>query len=189
MERFIMVRARCVSGFLIPLALVAMVCTVSACSVPAPVYSVSAPNVQAIRALPATIRLGQITGSQTSVSCRLQLIAPENDTTFASYIRKAFEDELVVANAPPHDKVVELSGSLKNVDVDCGIINGDWTINIAVSVNNQPPVVIKTVRQFDGNYFGAIVTRRAHAAFVPSVQQLIGDILTNPAMQAAAHAP
>lgn len=166
-----------------------MICVVSACSVPFPVYSVSAHNVQAIRALPATIRLDQITGSQTSVSCRLQPIAPENDATFASYIRTAFEDELVIANAAPHDKVVELSAALKNIDVDCGIINGDWTIDIAVSMNNQPPVDIKTIHKFDGNYAGAVVLNRAYTAFVPSVQQLIGDVLTSPAMLAAANAP
>jgi hypothetical protein len=184
-----MAKPRNHSGHLLPLALAVTVCAVSACSVPFPVYSVSAPNVQAIRALPATIRLGQITGSQTSASCRLQPIAPENDTTFASYIRKAFEDELVIANAPPHNKVVELSGTVKNVDVDCGIIDGDWTIDMAVSVNSQPPVEIKTVRRFDGNYAGVIVLNRAMTAFVPSVQQLIDDVLTSPAMLAAANAP
>ena len=81
-----------------------------------------------IRSIPNTIKLGQFTGEQKSVSCRLQPIGPEGGGTFASYIRNAFNDEMVIAGATPAPTAVELKGTLKDIDVDCGIISASWVI-------------------------------------------------------------
>lgn len=155
------------------------------CSVPFPVYSISGSNVQAIRSLNATVRTGEFAGREDTVVCRLQPISPEGGVTFAKYIRKALDDELTIAGGTNQGRVVEVRASMVHIDVSCGIIDADWTIEMDVSVNGQPPQRIKTVRRFDGNYFGAVVATRAYQAFVPAVQQVVADILAIPAVREA----
>lgn len=163
--------------FLVPVAL-------TACAVPFPVYTVSSSNVTSIRATKNTVELSEFTGSQTSVSCRLQPISPEGGRTFAQYIRNAFNDELVIAGQKPELAKSKLTLQLKNIDVDCAIGQASWMLEADVTVGSQKPFSIKTVRNFDGNLAGAIVVNRAYQAFVPSVQQLITDIMAHPSFRA-----
>lgn len=165
-----------------------VICFMSGCAIPFPVYSVSGRNVATIRSMPNNIKIGHFTGDQKSVSCRLQAIAPEGDETFASYIRNAFEDEMIIAGITPSEEAWELTGTLKDVDVDCGIISGSWVIEMEMSVDDQPPFMVKTVHEFAGNYFGAVVYGRAYAAFVPAVQDFVNDVLTHSTIQAVATA-
>lgn len=158
---------------------------IAGCSVPFPVYSPAGKNVQAIRSIPATIEVSQISGDDKSVSCRLQPIGPQNDETFASYIAKAINEEIIIAGGAQHDAKITLRGSLKSIDVDCGIISGAWTIVMDIFINNQLPFSVKTVREFDGNYFGAIVLNRAYTAFVPTIQDLVNNIINSESFQAA----
>lgn len=158
----------------------------SACSVPFPVYSVSGQNIEAIRNSKANIHVGPFQGAQNSVVCRLQPISPEGNVTFAAYIRKAFADEVLIANPASKARTIEIGANLRNIDVNCGIFSAEWVIDLEVTVNNGPPIQVKTVRSFDGNYVGAVVANRAYQAFVPAVQQTVHDILTNPLVQASA---
>lgn len=157
----------------------------SGCSVPFPVYSVSGENVGLIRTLPVNIQVGEFLGSQKEVTCRLQPIGPEGNATFASYIQKALRDEVLIAGNSPRSRTVQITGTVKSVDVSCGIITASWTIDVDISVNGGPPVTIRTVKTFDGNYVGAVVATRAYQAFVPTIQQLVNEILSNPAVQSA----
>ncbi|CAN5657071.1 hypothetical protein BH10PSE6_BH10PSE6_47030 [soil metagenome] len=157
----------------------------SGCSVPFPVYSVSGENVGLIRTLPVNVQVGEFRGSQKEVSCRLQPIGPEGNATFASYIQKALRDEVLIAGNTPRSRTVQITGTVKSVDVSCGIITASWTIDVDISVNGGQPVPIRTVRTFDGNYVGGVVATRAYQAFVPTIQQLVNEILSNPAVQSA----
>lgn len=139
-----------------------------------------------IRTLPVNVQVGNFQGTQKEVSCRLQPIGPEGNATFATYIQKALRDEVLIAGNTPRPQTVQITGTVRNIDVSCGIITGSWTIEVDISVNSGPPVPVKTVKTFDGNYLGAVVATRAYQAFVPSIQQLVHDILSNPAVQGAA---
>jgi hypothetical protein len=169
-------------------SVIVMMCTVSGCSVPFPVYSVSGRNVGTLRSIPNTIKLGQFTGEQKSVSCRLQPISPEGGGTFASYIRNAFNDEMIIAGITPTEAAMELNGRIKDVEVDCGIISASWVIEMELTIGAQPPFTVRTNRAFDGNYFGNVVLTRAYTAFVPTVQDFVNDVLMSPPFQAAARA-
>lgn len=168
------------------ICLALITCIISACTVPFPVYSVAGKNVESIRAVPATIKVGNFAGNQTSVSCRLQPLGPENNETYASFIRNAFNNELIISGGVPHNTTIELNGTLKKIEVDCGIVSGSWTIEMELSINNQPPFTVKTVRKFDGNYSGEIVLKRATGTFVPAVQQFLNEVLNSPSVQTAA---
>jgi hypothetical protein len=165
------------------LALSVSALLLSACSVPFPVYSISGENVGMIRNLPVNVQVGEFQGVQKEVTCRLQPIGPEGNATFATYIQKAIRDEVLIAGNTPRGQTVQISGTVKNVDLSCGIITGSWTIDVDVSVNGGPPFPIRSVKTFDGNYMGTVVATRAYQAFVPAVQQLVRDILSSPAVQ------
>ncbi len=168
------------------LALMVTALLLSACSVPFPVYSISGENVGLIRNLPVNVQVGEFQGTQKEVTCRLQPIGPEGNATFAAYIQKALRDEVLIAGNTPRPQTVQLTGTVKYIDVSCGIITGTWTIDVDISVNGGPPVPIRTVKTFDGNYVGGVVATRAYQAFVPSIQQLVHDILSNPAVRGSA---
>jgi hypothetical protein len=157
----------------------------SACSVPFPVYSVSGENVGLVRNLPVNVQVGNFQGIQKEVTCRLQPIGPDGNATFATYIQKALRDEVLIAGNAPRAQTVQITGTVRNVDVSCGIITGSWTVEVDVSVNGGPPIPIKTVKTFDGNYVGGVVLMRAYQAFVPAIQQVVNEILSNPAVQGA----
>lgn len=167
------------------LVLPAIAMLLSACSVPFPVYSVSGENIGLIRTLPVNVQVGEFAGGQKTVSCRLQPIGPEGGASFASYIQKALRDEVLIAGNTPRSRTVQITGTVKNVDVSCGIITASWMIDVDISVNGGQPVPIRTVRTFDGNYVGGVVATRAYQAFVPTIQQLVNEILSNPAVQSA----
>ncbi len=137
-----------------------------------------------IRAAHNAVELADFSGSQSSVSCRLQPISPEGNKTFAQYIRNAFNDELVIAGQKPGLPKSKLSVQIKNIDVDCAVGQASWTIEAEVAIGSQSPISIKTVRNFDGNFMGAVVLERAYQAFVPSVQQFIADVMAHPAYKA-----
>ena len=145
---------------------------VSACTVPFPVYSISGENVEIVRSIPAKIKVKQFTGPQSEVTCRLQPIGPEGGKTFAAFISKAFADDVSIAGSIS-EKSIEINGVLKHVDVSCGIANGSWVIEMEISVDDQPPFTVRTVRKFDGNFAGAVVAMRAYQAFNPAVQQFV----------------
>ena len=155
------------------------------CSLAFPVYSPSGKNVQAIRSLPTNVKLGQFLGDEKSVSCRLQPIAPESGETFASYIKSAFNEDMIMAGGKATTADLPLAGTLKNIDVDCGIISASWIIEMELTIGTHPPFMVKTVHPFDGNYFGGIVFQRAYTAFVPAVQRFINDVVTHPTFQEA----
>lgn len=155
-----------------------------ACAVPFPVYTVSSANLTTIRAARNAVELGAFSGPQTSVSCRLQPISPEGGRTFAQYIRNAFNDELVIAGERPGLPRSRVSLQLKNIDVDCAAGTAAWVIEVDVTIANHRPFTVKTVRTFDGNLLGDVVLMRAYQAFVPSVQQLIADVMAHPTFRA-----
>ena len=166
------------------LAIYAIPVLLTACAVPFPVYTISSSNITSIRTARNTVELGDFTGSQVSVSCRLQPISPEGGRTFAQYIRNAFNDELIIAGQKPGLPKSKVTLQLKNIDVDCAMGQASWILEADVTVENQNPYSIRTVRNFDGNFAGAVVANRAYQAFVPSVQQLIADIMGHPAFKA-----
>jgi len=159
------------------------------CAVPFPVYTVSSSNIASIRATQKAVELGDFSGSQTSVSCRLQPISPEGGRTFAQYIRGAFNDEIIIAGTRSGAAKSRVSLQLKNIDVDCAIGTAWWTIEVVVMIDGRPSFEVKTFRPFEGNFLGSVVLLRAYQAFVPTVQQLITDIMTHPTYRAEFGAP
>ncbi|MGQ0694155.1 MAG: hypothetical protein ACT4OL_01090 [Nitrospiraceae bacterium] len=144
-------------------------------------YFATGSNATALRSIFKSIKLGQFLGDQRTVSCRLYQISPQGSATFASYIPYAFDKELTIAEVNPSEGQMELNGTLKNVDVSCGVFSASWTIEMELSVGTQPPFTVKTVRSFDSALDGNRMVLRAFDSFWPTVRDFMNDVLTNPA--------
>lgn len=175
---------RFLSQALRPLAALVVVVQLTGCAVPFPTYSASGDNITSLRSVNKRFGLGEFSGAQSNVSCRLQSIGPEGGRTFAQYIRSAWNDELVVAGAGGSGAKSKVLLTLKSVEVDCGVGAASWVFDVDVAVNGQAPFRVRTQRGFDGNLLGTIVLQRAYQAYVPSVQQLIADIVAHPKFKA-----
>jgi hypothetical protein len=154
------------------------------CAVPFPVYTVSSTNITTIRQAKSGLELEAFTGDYDRVSCRAQGISPEGGKSFARYIRDAINDEIIIAESSPRAKKARLALELKNIDVDCAIGTGAWIFEVIVQVGSQAPFSLTSRRAFEGSFAGALVYQRAYQAFVPSVQQLISEIMAHPSFRA-----
>jgi hypothetical protein len=166
------------------LALVMTAAQLAGCAVPFPTYSASTDNITSLRNVNKRLELGEFSGASTSVSCRLQPISPEGGRTFAQYIRGAWNDELVMAGVSGSGSKSKVLLTLKHVDVDCGMSSASWTFEVEVAVNGQAPFNVRTQRNFDGNFLGTVVLQRAYQSYVPSVQQLIAEVIAHPKFKA-----
>jgi len=162
------------------LALAALALLLAACNVPFAPYTVSSANITAIRATQRRVELGDFLGRQDSVSCRFRRIGPDGDRTFAQYLRAAFNDELVIADARTGSERSTLSIKVTDVSVDCGNIWGSWTIEGEVSIGSQQPFTVKARHDFDGSFLMDIVQQRANQAFVPTAQAFIAAVVSHP---------
>ena len=158
----------------------AFVSLLAGCAVPFPVYTVSSSNISAIREAQRTLQLGQFSGNQSSVSCRLQPITPEGGKTFAQYIRAALADEIIIAGDTSTKSKVPISVQLVSIDVACNSLDSNWTIELEVTLPNDPPFAVKTVRSFEYSFLGSAMLPRAYQAFVPTVQEAVANVLAHP---------
>ena len=168
------------------LGLIILVLSIAGCTKPPPEFTISGQNVQVAREIPSNVKLGPFTGSQNSVSCRAGNISPAENTTYATYIRDAFEKVLRVSKTEDKGKTIELSGKLLDISLDCGMATGLWVIDMEFAVDNQTPFKIETVYEFDGNFVGAIVFQRARDGLIRAVQRIVNDVLQSPQVRAAA---
>ena len=151
-----------------------------------PAYSVSEQNVATVRSIAAQIKVGNFTGTKTKDYCTERwLIGPGNGQTFSSYIAEAFSETVQIAGTKSQ-VLIELSGTLKHIDVNCGFsLTKTWTIEMELSINDQSPFTVKTVHKFRWYPFRSRPILFAQS-FIPSVQQFVSDVLYSPEVQAAA---
>lgn len=161
------------------------VATLAACAVPFPVYTVSSGNVATLRSSERSIELGTFTGNTASVSCRLQQIQPEGGKTFSQYIRAAFKDELIIAGNSSTKPKIPLNVKLVYIDVSCNSTDSRWEIDVEVTLPGQEPFTVKTLRRFDYNFIGGVILPRAYQAFVPTVQEVVSNVLDHPEIRRA----
>jgi hypothetical protein len=155
-----------------------------------PAYGILGAHLKAIRAIPAAISLGPFSSTAEDVSCRLSGISPPQGATYAQYIHDALYSEIDAAGIDtPLPRTITLSGTLKSIDVDCGMNEGTWTIEMAITIDNGAPITIRSTQTFDGAFLGEVVIDNARDAFVPATQTLIGDILKTVAKTVQATGP
>jgi hypothetical protein len=149
-------------------------------------YSASTTNVlafqTALKPQGGNVKVGDFTAAEyTKPSCRL---AGSLDVTagksYEQYIKDAMQTELFTAQVYDVNSPVTISGRLDTVKVNT-FGTGSWTLGLQVTSNRDPVGYhVTVVHSFATSYSAMSACRNATSAFTPAVQDLIGQVVTNP---------
>lgn len=163
------------------IVLLVLVAALSGCSTYAVSrYSISADNVVALRALNGkTINVGSFTSSDPKLSeimCRgVGPIKTPDGEPFSEFIRKAFIDELKIANAFSPESPVTLTGNLD--DINFSSTSGVWSLTLTVKSSNGKSMVVKEDYSYTSSWYGETACNQTAQALMPAVQNLVGKIV------------
>ena len=164
-------------------ALIAIISSISGCSTYASSrYSISADNVIALRTLNgAKLNVGAFTSSKPSqyeIMCRaVGPIKTPDGQTFENFIRKAFVDELNIAEVySPSSKII-LTGNLDAIDFSS--TSGTWNIALTIKSSNGDSLSVSENYSYATSYYGETACNQTAQALMPAVQDLIGKIVRN----------
>jgi len=149
-------------------------------------YAASTPNVLAFQSAlkpgGSTVKLGDFNSTVAAKpTCRL---AGELDVTagksYGEYIKEAMQTELFAAQAYDVNSSVVISGNVDEVKVNT-FGTGSWTLGLQVTSNRDPTGYhVRVVHSFPSSYSAVSACRNATASFVPTVQDLLGQVVNNP---------
>ncbi len=167
------------------------VLAVSGCSHVAPRYSISANNVESLRAATANgtekVAIEQFTTFESglsSIGCRAAgPVQTPDGTTFEKYIQDAISSELKIAQAFSKESSIRLNGRLDYITFNSNIFAGNWQIDMTFSGATVQPFTINTVYPFSTNFAAAVACEQVAAALPAAVQDLIAKLIAHPSFQ------
>lgn len=170
-------------------ALAASLVAVAACDTTSAIapYSPSTSNVlafqSALKPSATTVSVGDFTQAAgvAKPSCRL---AGSLDVTsgkaIEQYIKDALQTELFTAQVYDVNSPVKINGRLDEVKVNT-FGTGSWTLGLQVTSNRDPEGYhVQAVRTFSSSMSAMAACQNATNAFAPTVQDLIGQVVSNP---------
>ena len=143
-------------------------------------YSVSADNVVALRQLSGkTINVGAFSAAvpgQKEIMCRgVGPIKTPDGEPFSDFIRKAFVDELKIANIYSTNAPVTLTGNLDAVEFSS--TSGKWSLALTIKNAGGKSMTAKEDYSFTSSFVGETACNQTAQAFMPAVQNLVGKIV------------
>lgn len=147
-------------------------------------YSISADNVVALRALGTkTVNVGAFTATKTSngetnIYCRggSEIKTPDGEK-FSDYVRKAFVDELRMANVYSLNAETTLTGNLDSIDFNSN--SGNWMISLTLKSSNGKHLSVTENYAYTTSFSGAVACTQTAQAMMPAVQNLVGKAVSS----------
>jgi hypothetical protein len=170
------------------LVVVMLIVASSGCSTYAAArYSISADNVRALRSFKGqTVNVGAFTAAkpgQTEITCRgVGPIKTPDGEPFEQFVRKAFIDELTIAEIYAPDAAVSLTGRLDAIDFSSGV-GATWNIALTVASSNGRNISVTEDYRYTSSYFGETACNQTAQALMPAIQNLVGKVITHPEFQ------
>ncbi len=150
-------------------------------------YAVSSDNILQLQQLSKQgkkIALNKFTDSgreETKVMCRLATpIGTPQGQTFAEYIHKAFEKELIIANMYDPNEATKLSLNLDDIYGSTVLGNAYWKFDVTVKSSNGKSLKLTSRYDYESSYFASSACSEMQRSFVLAVQKLIHDIISHP---------
>ncbi|MDP5137837.1 hypothetical protein ORJ04_17935 [Rheinheimera baltica] len=145
-------------------------------------YAVSVDNISSLKSLVGSnINVGEFnsaTESKTSIMCRgVGPIKTPDGQTFEGFIRKAFVDELKMAELYDGNAPVTLTGTLNSIDFSSA--SGSWDIAMTINSSNGQSISVSESYSFTSSFYGETACNQTAQALMPAVQNLIGKIVQN----------
>ena len=171
-------------------ALAGALLMVTACDTTSPVasYTPSTPNVLAfqgaLKPSGTTVKVGDFTADPAIAppSCRLAgRLDVSSGKPIEQYIKDALQTELFTAQVYDVNAAVQIDGHLDEVKVNT-FGTGSWTLGLQVTSNRDPAGYhVQATRTFATSYSAISACRNATSAFAPTVQDLLSQVVNNPA--------
>ncbi|MDD2337884.1 MAG: hypothetical protein PHD01_15080 [Geobacteraceae bacterium] len=145
-------------------------------------YSISTDNAVALRSLSGTqINVGSFTDKEniSEIACHYHgPVTTLDGETFASFIQKAFTDELKMAGIYSKTAPVTITGRLDRIDYSTAFAS-EWELMLTLYASTGKSVTVSENYKYTGSVFAAPGGEcvQAALAFVPAVQNLIGKII------------
>lgn len=160
----------------------------SGCAHVSPNYTLSAKNVEDMRALAPNashkISVGAFTSSEPgkhSIMCRAEgpIEAPQ-EKPFDSFIRDALIGELKLAGLYQENAPTKLEGKLTNIDFSSNIGAGKWIIQMSFFGNGVSPFNVESTYSFSTNFIADIACEQVSQALPLATQAFIKDLTLKP---------
>jgi len=150
-------------------------------------YSVSANNVVSLRNVATngtSINVGSFSDSnkeETKVMCRLATpIGTPKGETFASYIKNAFQTEMIMSNIYDGKSDVTVTANLNDIYGSTTLGNAYWEFKITIKSSNGVSYDVETRYDYESSFSAMSACSEMQRSFVPAVQKLNGEIINNP---------
>jgi hypothetical protein len=147
-------------------------------------YYSSVKNVQAIKnsgAKPVSVAsFTSYEPDMSSILCRLSFPVISNGASFEYHIQRAFVNELTLADLYDPASPLVLQGKVEELDFNSNIGAGEWIISLYISSNKNSGYKVSTTYKFSTNFVAEIACQQVAQAFVPAVQQLILETVSDP---------
>jgi hypothetical protein len=114
-----------------------------------------------------------------SIDCRWAgPIQTPDDERIEDYVRKAFVDELVMAEVYSKTAPVTLTGSLEEFDFSS--MEGHWRMTLVLTSSNGRQLTATEDYNYGSHFIGEIACRQTAHAMTPAVQDLIRNAVQHP---------
>lgn len=149
----------------------------------APRYSISVDNIMALRGLSGKkINLGNFTANRPGVNefiCRAAgpITTPDSEP-FEDFIRKAFLDELRIADVYSPTASTALTGNLNEIGFSS--LLSEWDVSLTVASSNGKTLTVVEKYEAPRNFNGSAACNLIAQTLVPAVQDLIGKVVNHP---------
>jgi len=149
-------------------------------------YAPSTTNVLAfqgaLKPSGTTVKVGDFTAGPgvAAPSCRMAgALDVSQGKPLQQYVRDALQTELFTAQVYDGAALVTITGSLDEAKVNT-FGTGSWTLGLQVTSNRDPVGYhVTATRQFKSSYSAIAACQNATNAFAPTVQDLLGQVITN----------
>jgi hypothetical protein len=147
-------------------------------------YSISADNVRTLRTFKGqSVNVGAFsaaTPGQTEIMCRgVGPIKTPDGEAFEHFMRKAFVDELTIAEIYSSDAPITITGRLDAIDFSSGI-GATWNIALTVTSSNGQSLSVLEEYRYTSSYYGETACNQTAQAFMPAVQNVVGKVIRHP---------
>ncbi len=118
---------------------------------------------------------------ETKVMCRLATpVGTPSGETFASYIKDAFTQELMLADKYDSKSSNVLSANIDDLYGSTTIGNAYWEFKLTMKSSNGSSYKVESRYDYESSFSALSACSEMQRSFVPAVQKLNKDIINNP---------
>jgi hypothetical protein len=149
-------------------------------------YSISADNVKTLRTFKGqSVNVGPFSAAnpgQTEIMCRGRAGAPirtPDGEAYEDFVRKAFVDDLTIAEIYSSDATITITGRLDAIDFS-SFAEAAWNISLTITSSNGQSFSVFEDYKYPSSFEGATACNATAQALMPAVQNVIGKVIRHP---------